>query len=156
MSQTSCLDCYMSWRMPVCGLPNTPPKRQVSESGLDKFHRKHMPKGLQVLTVKQGNEQYRQIWIYVDLRKLVIAHSKFVIVCSMENITYGFRYLNEIKSNKKKTKCSVCASQKPFTCKQIMWQVYAAMRVSSEAHRVRTGRFTVQYWGKRKVAAEKT
>jgi hypothetical protein len=21
MSQTSCLDCYMSWRMPVCGLP---------------------------------------------------------------------------------------------------------------------------------------
>jgi hypothetical protein len=22
MSQTSCLDCYMSWRMPVCGLPN--------------------------------------------------------------------------------------------------------------------------------------
>jgi hypothetical protein len=23
MSQTSCLDCYMSWRMPVCGLPNS-------------------------------------------------------------------------------------------------------------------------------------
>jgi hypothetical protein len=22
MSQTSRLDCYMSWRMPVCGLPN--------------------------------------------------------------------------------------------------------------------------------------
>jgi hypothetical protein len=22
MSQTLCLDCYMSWRMPVCGLPN--------------------------------------------------------------------------------------------------------------------------------------
>jgi hypothetical protein len=21
MSQTSCLDCYMSWRIPVCGLP---------------------------------------------------------------------------------------------------------------------------------------
>jgi hypothetical protein len=32
MSQTLCLDCYMSWRMPVCGLPYDSPDTETEIS----------------------------------------------------------------------------------------------------------------------------
>jgi hypothetical protein len=35
LSQTSCLDCYMSWRMPICGLPNCFREDSTKQFNLD-------------------------------------------------------------------------------------------------------------------------